>query len=87
MVTAGHERGMQEASEAITTFQELKLDTEGGGRGKERIQAMSDAEKEKFGHERRELIAKYPSEPLCPAPRGGGCRSRRETLRGRPRQA
>ena len=59
MVTTVSERRMQEASEAIATFQELKLDTEEARQAeKERIEAMSDAEKEKFGHERRELIAK-----------------------------
>jgi tetratricopeptide (TPR) repeat protein len=59
MVTTVSERRMQEASEAIATFKELKLDTEEAQQAeKERIEAMSDAEKEKFGRERRELIAK-----------------------------
>jgi predicted negative regulator of RcsB-dependent stress response len=59
MVTTVSERRMQEASEAIATFTELKLDTEEAQQAeKERIEAMTVAEKEKFGRERRELIAK-----------------------------
>jgi tetratricopeptide (TPR) repeat protein len=59
MVTTVCERRMQEASEAVATFQELQLDTEEAQQAeKERIEAMSDPEKEKFGRERRELIAK-----------------------------
>lgn len=59
MVTTVCERRMQEASEAIATFKELKLDSEEARLAeKERIEAMTDAEKQKFGRERRELIAK-----------------------------
>jgi tetratricopeptide (TPR) repeat protein len=59
MVTTVCERRMQEASEAIATLQELKLDTEEAQQAeKARVEAMSDPEKEKFGRERRELIAK-----------------------------
>ena len=59
MVTTVCERRMQEASEAIATLQELQLDTEEAQQAeKARVEAMSDADKEKFGRERRELIAK-----------------------------
>jgi tetratricopeptide (TPR) repeat protein len=59
MVTTVCERRMQEASEAIATLQELQLDTEEAQQAeKERVEAMIDADKEKFGRERRELIAK-----------------------------
>ena len=59
LVTTVCERRMQEASEAIATLKELKLDTEEAQQAeKERVEAMDDNEKEKFGRERRELIAK-----------------------------
>ncbi|MCX8497003.1 MAG: alkaline phosphatase family protein [Akkermansiaceae bacterium] len=59
LVTTVSERRMQEASEAVATLQELKLDDEEVQKAeKERIEAMTDKEKEKFGHERRELLAK-----------------------------
>jgi tetratricopeptide (TPR) repeat protein len=59
MVTTVCERRMQEASEASATLQELQLDTEEAQQAeKARVEAMSDADKEKFGRERRELIAK-----------------------------
>jgi predicted AlkP superfamily phosphohydrolase/phosphomutase len=58
LVTTVSERRMQEASEAIATLKELKLDDEEVQKAeKERIEAMTDPEKEKFGRERRELLA------------------------------
>jgi tetratricopeptide (TPR) repeat protein len=59
LVTTVCERRMQEASGAIATLKELKLDTEEAQQAeKERVEAMDDNEKEKFSRERRELIAK-----------------------------
>jgi tetratricopeptide (TPR) repeat protein len=53
------DRRMQEAGEAVATLTELKLDDEEVQKAeKERIEAMTDPQKEKFGHERRELLAK-----------------------------
>jgi predicted Zn-dependent protease len=53
------ERRIQEAQEAADTLKALKLDDEEVQKAeKERIEAMSDKEKEKFGRERRELLAK-----------------------------
>lgn len=59
LVTTVCERRMQEAQEAVETLKALKLDDEAAQKAeKERIEAMSDKEKEKFGRERRELLAK-----------------------------
>ena len=59
LVTTVSERRLQEASEATATLQELRLDDEEVQQAeKERIEAMTDPEKAKFGHERSELLAK-----------------------------
>ncbi len=58
IVTTVSERRMQEASEAIATLKGLKLDDEDAQQAeKERVEAMSEKEKEKFGRARRELLA------------------------------
>jgi tetratricopeptide (TPR) repeat protein len=58
-VTTVIARRMQEAEEAIAEFKSLKLDDEAAQKAEqERIEKMTDAEKQKFGHARRELIAK-----------------------------
>jgi hypothetical protein len=58
-VTTVIARRLQEAEEAVAEFKALKLDDEAVQQAeKERIEKMTDAEKQKFGHQRRELIAK-----------------------------
>jgi tetratricopeptide (TPR) repeat protein len=58
-VTTVIARRIQEAEEAVAELKALKLDDEAVQQAeKERIEKMTDAEKQKFGHERRELIAK-----------------------------
>ena len=59
LVTTVSARRLKEASEATATLQELKLDDEAVQTAEtERLEAMTDPEKAKFGHERRELLAK-----------------------------
>jgi len=58
-VTTVIARRMQEAEEAVAELKALKLDDEAQLKAEqERIEKMTDAEKQKFGHQRRELIAK-----------------------------
>jgi tetratricopeptide (TPR) repeat protein len=53
------ERRMEEANAAATTLRSLRLDDPEVQKAEtERIEKMSDQEKQKFGRERRELIAK-----------------------------
>ena len=59
LVTTLIERRIEEANAAAATLKSLKLDDpEVQKAEKERIEKMSDQEKQKFGRERRELIAK-----------------------------
>jgi tetratricopeptide (TPR) repeat protein len=59
LVTTVIGRRMQEAEEAVAALKELKLDDEDARKAEqERLEAMDDAAKEKFGRERRELMGK-----------------------------
>lgn len=59
LVTTLIERRIEEAKTAAETLKSLKLDDpEAQKADKERLDKMTEAEKQKFGHERRELIAK-----------------------------